>query len=312
MFDPNPRRINPAGRLRRAVRRGSLPSAIYLGSPHLLERSAELRRAYAAEIARRGGVRDPRVEQAFAIVPRENFAGPAPWFVGGGGFGWARGDDLARLYADVLVAIDKGRGINNGQPSLHARCIDALGVRSGETVLHIGAGAGYYTAILAQLVGPTGRVVAYEIEPDIAERARRNLSGAPQVEVRATSGVAGELPAADCIYVNAAASHPVRAWLDGLKVGGRLLFPLQAEHSTGAMLLITRPERGKAWPARFLSGVVFIACEGAQDAEMGRRLDEAFRRGGSGRVRSLRFGTEPARSDWLRGDGWALSSEAAG
>ena len=56
---------------------------------------------------------------------------------------------------------------------------------------------------------------------------------------------------------------------------------------------------------------MFIACEGAQDPAIGRRLDEAFRRGGSGRVRSLRFGGAPGRSDWLRGDGWALSTEAA-
>src|SRR5271166_2548954 len=276
------------------------------------DRIVKRRQAYAAEITRRAGVRDPRIEKAFAAVPREDFAGPAPWHIGSGGlYSRTSDDDAARLYDDVLVAIDSRRGINNGQPSLHALCIDALGVKEGETVVHIGAGAGYYTAILALLVGPTGRVVAYEIEPDIAERARANLAGFPQVEVRARSGVGEGLPKADCIYVNAAASHPVRAWLDALNVGGRLLFPLQAAHSTGDMLLVTRPASGDAWPARFLTGVVFIACEGAQDATIGRKLDEAFRLGGSGRVRSLRFGASPSRSDWLRGDGWALSTEAA-
>ena len=78
------------------------------------------------------------------------------------------------------------------------------------------------------------------------------------------------------------------------------------------MLLITRPEQGDAWPARFLSAVVFIACEGAQDPAIGRKLDEAFRRGGSGRVRSLRFGGPPSRSDWLRHGGWALSTKSTG
>ena len=66
------------------------------------------------------------------------------------------------------------------------------------------------------------------------------------------------------------------------------------------MLLITRPASGDAWPARLLTSVVFIACEGAQDATMARRLDEAFRRGGSGKVRSLRFGATPSATDWLR------------
>jgi protein-L-isoaspartate(D-aspartate) O-methyltransferase len=273
------------------------------------DRSAELRRRYAAEIARLAGLRDRRVEEAFAAVPREDFSGAPPWFVSGGGFGQSAEDDLASLYDDVLVAIDKGRGINNGQPSLHALSIDALAIKEGETVVQIGAGAGYYTAILAHLVGPAGKVIAYEIETDIAGRAAANLALFPQVEVRARSG-AENLPKADAIYVNAAASHPLPAWLDAVNPGGRLLFPLQAQQSTGAMLLLTRPQSGDAWPARFLSAVVFIACEGAQDPAMERKLDLAFRRRGSDTVRSLRFGTEPSRSDWLRGHGWALSTEA--
>jgi len=275
------------------------------------ERIARRRQAYAAEITRRAGVRDARIEAAFAAVPREDFAGSPPWRVGSGGFfGLASSNDPARLYEDVLVAIDPERGVNNGQPSLHAQSIAALEPKEGETVVQVGAGAGYYTAILAHLVGASGKVIAYEIEPDIAERAAANLARYPQVEVRARSGVA-DLPSADAIYVNAAASHPLRAWLDALKVGGRLVFPLQAAGSSGAMLLITRPERGDKWPARLFSGVVFIACEGAQDSETARKLDEAFRRGGSNKVRSLRLRGPPRPADWLQGEGWALSTEAA-
>ena len=153
-------------------------------------RVAERRKAYAAEIMRLAGMRDLRVEAAFAEVPREDFAGPPPWRIGSGGpFGLTSADDPERLYEDVLVGIDARRGINNGQPSLHAQSIAALGLREGETVVQIGAGAGYYTAILATLVGATGRVIAYEIEPDIAERAAANLARYSQVEVRARSGV---------------------------------------------------------------------------------------------------------------------------
>ena len=119
---------------------------------------AKRRHAYAAEITRRADVSDPRIEAAFAAVPREDFAGPPPWRIGSGGFfGLTSSDDPARLYEDVLVAIDAERGINNGQPSLHAQSIDALGVKEGETVVQIGAGAGYYTAILAELVGRDGQ-----------------------------------------------------------------------------------------------------------------------------------------------------------
>ncbi len=130
------------------------------------DRIAKRRQAYAGEIARRAGVKDPRIEAAFAAVPREDYAGPPPWRIGSGGvFGQTTDNDPARLYDDVLIAIDAKRGVNNGQPSLHAQSIDALGLKEGETILQIGAGAGYYTAILAHLVGPEGKVVAYEIDP---------------------------------------------------------------------------------------------------------------------------------------------------
>jgi protein-L-isoaspartate(D-aspartate) O-methyltransferase len=72
------------------------------------------------------------------------------------------------LYQDVVVAIAPERKINNGQPVLHAMCLAALDVKQGEKVLHVGAGTGYYTALMARLTGATGQVVAYEVEHDLA------------------------------------------------------------------------------------------------------------------------------------------------
>lgn len=277
----------------------------------MADRVQKRRLAYAAEVTRSAHVQEARIEAAFAAVPREDFAGAPPWRVGAGPFGFDSVSDPERLYEDVLVGIDARRGVNNGQPSLHAQSIAALALKEGETVVQVGAGAGYYTAILARLVGPKGKVVAYEIEPDIAERAAANLARYAEVEVRARSGV-DDLPYADAIYVNAAASHPLRAWLDALEVGGRLVFPLQAAGSTGAMALVIRPSHGDSWPARLFSGVVFIPCEGAQDPATGRKLDQAFRRGGQDRVRSLRLGGAPSETDWVRGGGWALSTAPPG
>jgi protein-L-isoaspartate(D-aspartate) O-methyltransferase len=307
MFGPRGRKINA-----QALKPGYCRQGLEERERRVADRVQERRQAYASKITRSAHAQDSRIEKAFAAVPREDYAGPPPWRIGSGGlFGLSSSRDPARLYEDVLVAIDAERGINNGQPSLHAQAIDALGLKEGETVVQIGAGAGYYTAILAELVGPAGRVIAYEIAPDIAARAAANLARYPQVGVRARSGVE-DLPQADAIYVNAAATHPLRAWLDALKVGGRLVFPLQAAGSSGAMLIVTRPERGEAWPARLFSGVVFIACEGAQDSAMARKLDDAFGRGRTERVRSLRFSGAPSETDWLRGEGWALSTQPAG
>jgi protein-L-isoaspartate(D-aspartate) O-methyltransferase len=217
--------------------------------------------------------------------------------------------DPARLYRDVLIAIDAARGINIGEPALHALCLDALALRTGETVVHVGAGVGYYTAMLARLVGPTGRVFGYEINRDIADRARNNLRDFSNVAIEARSGVAPGLPQTDAIYVNAGAIEPYSCWRDALKPGGRLLFPLQAPDAIGAMLLIERPHTGDAWPARFLVAVSFIPCEVDRDREAERRLAKAFREGGYDKVRSLRFDA-PDETCWVAGSDWWLSTRA--
>ena len=67
---------------------------------------------------------------------------------------WTTDDvDPRRLCHDVLVAIDETRRPNNGQPSLLARLFDQLGLARGDRMIHIGAGTGYYSAILAEIVG---------------------------------------------------------------------------------------------------------------------------------------------------------------
>ena len=124
----------------------------------------------------------------------------------------------------------------------------ACNIKVAETVVQIGAGSGYYTAILAHLVGPDGRVYAYEIDEALAVRASKNLIEQHQVEVRMQSGVAPDLPQADLIYVCAGAAQPSRTWLDALRPGGRLLFPLAPTGVFGGMLRITRPDQGSAWP----------------------------------------------------------------
>ena len=159
---------------------------------------------------------------------REPFAGPGPWSVGLGGHPYVQtpDDNPAYLYQNLLVALDRERGINIGEPRWHACWLAACNIKVAETVVQIGAGSGYYTAILAHLVGPDGRVYAYEIDEALAVRASKNLIEQHQVEVRMQSGVAPDLPQADLIYVCAGAAQPSRTWLDALRPGGRLLFPL--------------------------------------------------------------------------------------
>lgn len=266
------------------------------------------RRFYAEFIVRSSGSTDARLIEAFAAVPREDYLGPGPWpvFVGSGYLPTVS-DDPRLVYQDVLIGIATDRRINNGQPSLHARCVATASPQPGETVVHIGAGSGYYTAILATLVGAQGRVVAYEVEADLAARAGHNLRHLPQVRMVAGSASEAALPACDLIYVNAGATHPLPSWLDALKPDGRLLFPLTPNEGMGVMLQVTRLA-GERYAARALLRVAFIPCIGARDDAASASLTAALERQSLHTVRSLRRDDRPDASAWCIGTGWWLST----
>jgi protein-L-isoaspartate(D-aspartate) O-methyltransferase len=280
------------------------------------DRSEKLRSFFARLICAAAKVSDPRIEQAFRTVPREPFVGPAPWSISFGGHDYVTtpDDDPAFIYQNALLALDSARGINIGMPSAHAYWLGACDIREGESVLQVGVGSGYYSAIIAQLVGTGGRVHAYEIDEGLAARARENLRDLPQVDLQQKSGIAPDLPMVDAIYVCAGSAQPSRIWLDALRPGGRLLFPLAPEGVLGGMLLIRRPDHGVVWPAKFIGRAQFIGCVGLQDPAAGERLTQAFSDGWE-RVRSLRFDNAPDDTCWFAGDGWWLSTaapEAAG
>lgn len=274
-------------------------------------RIAAHRSSYARRVATIAGIPPGSdIEAALAALPREHFAGPPPWRVVFARAGAATvTSDPADLYRDVLVSLGAARGLNNGQPSLHALCLGALALRAGERVVHVGAGAGYYTAVLAMLVGATGRVDAFEIEPDLAARAQANLAAFPQVAIHSRSGAYGPLPRCNAIYVNAAAAEPLAVWLDALNPGGRLLFPLAPEDGAGTMLLVTR-QAGEAWPARFLGPVEFVPCAGAQDEQASHALAQAFRRGHWSNVRTLHRNDSLDETGWCAGRGWWLGTDS--
>ena len=251
---------------------------------------------------------------AFASTPRERFVGPGPWSIfTASGYIETPSDDPVFLYQNVVVALAKESRINNGEPLLHSAGLAALDVKEGETVVHIGAGTGYYTAVLSRLAGLAGSVIAYEIEQELAQRATANLSHLANVTVCQQSGTTGVLPTCDVIYVNAGATAPLDIWLDALRPGGRLLFPLTPAEGpggmpgAGGMLLVTQSSPDH-FDARFLFPVMFIPCAGARDDETAKKLSEAFKRGDMKNVQSLRRKTAPDETCWCSGNGWWLST----
>jgi protein-L-isoaspartate(D-aspartate) O-methyltransferase len=287
-----------------------------------MNRLESFRASYARLVTTIAGIPADSIEstpfiEAFTAVPREEFIGPGPWrIVTNSGYVTVPADDPAFLYQDFAIALQPEKHINNGQPSLHVRCLAALQIKSREKVVHVGAGTGYYTALLATLVGPSGSVIAYEIDQSLAERAAANLKSYSNVSVENRSGVDGPLPECEVIYVNAGATAPMDAWLDALRPGGRLLFPLTTAHGFGAMLLVTRKTESE-FAAKFVIQAAFVHCLGARDEQVGKKLAEAFktsgmgnyqRQGGMWEVKSLRRDTKPDGTCWFAGNGWWLST----
>ena len=109
-----------------------------------------------------------------------------------------------------------------------------------------------------------GKITAIEIDPDLAEKARAALMPWPQITISNADGANLSFDPADLIIASAGATHPLSSWLDSLKLGGRLLFPMTATRH-GGMLLVTR-EAEDSFAARFLCQVGFIDFRGARGA----------------------------------------------
>ncbi len=268
----------------------------------------DYRRFYADEIGAVAGIRSKALIQAFATVPREHFLGPGPWKLGSLDFGMnlapryvsTEDADPRRIYHNVLVSIDETRHLNNGAPSALASWLDALDIREGERVVHVGAGVGYYSAIIAQVVGPRGSVVAIEVDEKLASRARANLAGWNRVEVVSGDGSYYDPGPVDAIFVNAGVMYPSSMWLDRLKVGGRLVYPLTFDADTGGkgcMLLVKR--NGESYAARCIGFVMIYSCTSLRDPELNGTLTKQI---GSGKI----FAVQSLRRDQHKADDTCL------
>ena len=288
-----------------------------------MDRQTELsiiRAAYAKQILAAARVDNGRLNAAFSTIRREDFLGPGPWPILRwlGNYVPTPDTDPVYLYTNDLVGILPERRINNGQPSLHAHLIHQASPAAGEHVVHIGTGTGYYTAILAHLVGPSGWVTGIEYESELAARAKANFATYPNVTIVEGDGALVAFDTADVIYVNAGCTRPAENWLDRLADGGRLILPMTSDQgfksakslermaSAGAVFRIER--RGKDYLACWISPVAIFPCAGSRDEASERALAEAFAKEGWQKVTRLYRDQEiPEERCWVRGSGWSLA-----
>ena len=287
-----------------------------------MDRQGELRvvrAAYAKQVLAAARVDSARLFTALSETRREDFLGPGPWPVLRQFREYVPTPDAdpVYLYTDDLIGILPEQHINNGQPSLHAQLIYHASPAVGDRVVHIGTGTGYYTAILAHLAGPSGRIIGVEYNAELALRAKANLAPYPNVQMVQGDGALVSFGEVDVIYVNAGCTRPAANWLDSLADGGRLILPMTSDEGFGAALpariaragAVFRIERrGCDYLAAWISPVAIFPCAGNRDEVSERALADALEKGGWQQVTRLyRVEEIPEERCWLRGLGWCLA-----
>ncbi len=285
------------------------------------------RRFFAEEIEAVACLRTPALVDALATVPRERFLPPGPWKVASQGDfqagqrmpdAWRETPDADPRHVchNISVSIDPSRQLFNGQPALVCSWIDMVGLAPGATVLHVGCGRGYYSALMAHVVGAQGRVVAVEVDGGLAEQARTALAPWAQIEVRHGDGrFDPRTETFDAVLVNAGVTHPEACWLDGLSRGGRVLLPLTVSMPAmgtlgkGPALLLANDGEAGSFGARPVGLVAIYSAVGLRDETLNRLLGDAMKTSPFPPVKRLRRDAhDPSPACWLHAESFCLSA----
>jgi len=169
------------------------------------------------ELIQGGWLKTPRIIEAFKEIRREDFIP----------------EDLKNL-AYLNEALPIGYGQTISQPLVVAFMLEKLDPRPGEKILDIGAGSGWTSALLAEIVGEKGKVIAIEIIPELVEFGKKNVSKYNFIEKGrvkficgdGTKGYFQEAPY-DKILCSASAKEVPNAWKEQLRIGGKIITPIK-------------------------------------------------------------------------------------
>ena len=201
------------------------------------------------ETARTTGVSapDPELIDVLRRVPRDDFVPDS-----GSGYAWQN------------RALPIGHGQTISQPFVVALMTQLLELKADSRVLEIGTGSGYQAAILAELAG---EVYSIEVVPELASAAAARLArlGYRNVQVRTGNGREGWPEAApfDGVIVTAGADSIPPALVEQLRVGGRLVIPVDTQWSGQDLLVCVKEEDGSLREQRALS-VIFVPLVGGR------------------------------------------------
>lgn len=184
-----------------------------------------------------GYLKTPEIIKAFLSIDRKDFVLP---------------QYQSYAYENYPLSINYNQTIS--QPATVAFMLELLQPKSGQKILDIGAGSGWQTALLANIVGKNGKVFAIERIPEIAEFGENNLEKYNFIKKKIIQFICGDgsdgLPDQkpfDRIIVAAEAQEIPKNLKEQLKKNGRLVLPVKQ-----SIYLVT-PKREQEFP-----GFVFV------------------------------------------------------
>lgn len=161
-----------------------------------------------------GWLKTPRIIDAFIKIKRADFLPE-------------ESKDLAELNEAMSIGLDQ----TISQPLVVAFMLEQLNPKPGNMVLDIGSGSGWTSALLADIVGKEGKVIAIEVLPKLKEFGRNNAAKyGNNIDFICTNGVKGYLPQApyDRILASASLQDALpQAWKDQLATDGIIVTPMK-------------------------------------------------------------------------------------
>ena len=163
-----------------------------------------------------GWLKTPRIIEVFRKIKRVDFLP----------------EDIKNL-AELNEALPIGYGQTISQPLVVAFMLEQLEPKEGDKILDIGSGSGWTTALLAEIVGSKGKIIAIDIIPELVEFGKNNVEKYNFIEKKiveficddGSKGYQKEAPF-DKILVSATAERLSPAWKEQLKIGGRIVTPI--------------------------------------------------------------------------------------
>lgn len=205
-----------------------------------------------ASLEEGGYLKTPRIRAAFRAIGRADFVLP---------------EYKGEAYGNYPLPIGQDQTIS--QPLTVAFLLELLDPKPDEKILDIGSGSGWTTALLAEIVGPEGKVFGMERIPELCRLGETNVRKYNFVEKGTvkffcrdgTDGLPEEAPF-DKILAGAAASREIpQAWRDELKPGGKIVAPVD-----GSVWRFTKREDG-SWEEEEHPGFAFVPLVGESEAK---------------------------------------------